>query len=304
MDEVTAQQQPADETGDGGTLEVLGAIPSLAKAFGRGVLSRKGGAAPLPRTTLRVPGVEVDRRRLSDYQRLCGWAVSDTLPHTYPHVLGFPMQAELMSRPAFPLALMGLVHVENTVTVHRRLTADDRLDLTVYAERLRPHAKGRVVDLVTEVDVDGIRVWEGRSTYLARGKGDPDAPRDSDVPQPPTGAPAAVWRLPGDLGRRYGAVSGDINPIHLHPLTARALGFPRAIAHGMWTYARVLAHLGARVDGPSTSHVGFRKPVLLPGTVELVLAPAPDGTVALLRAPGRRGAEHLLLSHERQPTEG
>ena len=39
---------------------------------------------------------------------------------------------------------------------------------------------------------------------------------------------AATWKLPGDLGRRYGSVSGDFNPIHLHPLSARLFGFTSA----------------------------------------------------------------------------
>ena len=54
-------------------------------------------------------------------------------------------------------------------------------------------------------------------------------------------------RVPGDIGRRYAAVSGDRNPIHLYPLTARAFGFPRAIAHGMWLKARTLAALEGRL---------------------------------------------------------
>jgi acyl dehydratase len=90
-------------------------------------------------------------------------------------------------------------------------------------------------------------------------------------------------------------VSGDVNPIHLHALTARALGFPRAIAHGMWTAARTLAALGASTAGPSTSHVWFAKPVLLPSTVELVVGEAGDGTVAGLRSATDRGATHLTL---------
>ncbi|MEU5715355.1 MaoC/PaaZ C-terminal domain-containing protein [Streptomyces sp. NPDC020403] len=78
----------------------------------------------------------------------------------------------------------------------------------------------------------------------------------------------AEWRVPGDLGRRYGAVSGDRNPIHLHPLTARLFGFPRHIAHGMWTVARCLAE--AEASGPGrirTVRADFRAPVLLPATV-------------------------------------
>ena len=75
----------------------------------------------------------------------------------------------------------------------------------------------------------------------------------------------AHWRVPGDLGRRYAAVSGDRNPIHLHALSAKAFGFPRAIAHGMWTKARCLAAL--RLPDALTAEVRFKQPILLPSTV-------------------------------------
>ena len=70
--------------------------------------------------------------------------------------------------------------------------------------------------------------------------------------------------MTADTGRRYAGVSGDVNPIHLHPLTARAFGFPRAIAHGMWTAARALAALEGRLPDALTCDVAFGKPVLLP----------------------------------------
>ena len=77
--------------------------------------------------------------------------------------------------------------------------------------------------------------------------------------------PHGVWRVPGDIGRRYGGVSGDLNPIHLHPLSARLFGFPRAIAHGMWTKARAVAAMEAKLPEAFAVDVGFRKPLLLPG---------------------------------------
>jgi len=74
--------------------------------------------------------------------------------------------------------------------------------------------------------------------------------------------------LAGDLGRRYASVSGDRNPIHMHALTAKPLGFPAAIAHGMWTKARCLAALGPRLPDSFTTEVAFRRPILLPGRVK------------------------------------
>lgn len=273
--------------------------PALARIYARAVVAGKKTGTSLPERQLRLEGHTVDRSDLLEYERLCGFNNSDVLPHTYPHVLGFPLQMQLMSAKDFPLPLMGLVHVENAITVHRELTFAEPLDLTVRAERLRAHPKGRQVDLVTEVDVDGQRVWEGRSTYLARGKGDPDAERGTTPPAMPTGPAAARWRLPGDLGRTYGSVSGDVNPIHMSAVTAKAMGFPKAIAHGMWTYARVLAAVGPSTSGPSTSQVWFKKPVLLPGSVDFVIDTSGEQLVAGLRRSGRPETEHLLLTVSR-----
>jgi acyl dehydratase len=211
----------------------------------------------------------------------------------------------LMARRDFPLALPGLVHTENRITVHRELHSGERLDVGVHAERLREHPKGLLVDLVTEVTVEGERVWDGRSTYLRRTvphAGDlPPAPSPRAAEPPPgpalpVGDPAAVWRLGEGLGRAYARVSGDVNPIHLHALTARPLGFRRAIAHGMWTTARTLAVLGPRTGARSASHAWFRRPVLLPSTVELVLDTAGPQTVAGLRSARDPAVEHLALT--------
>ena len=113
----------------------------------------------------------------------------------------------------------------------------------------------------------GEPVWEETSTFLRRGAGldrrGRGRPGGLDLPDAPRGT--VEWRLPGDLGRRYAAVSGDHNPIHLYGLTAKAFGFPRQIAHGMWSKARVLAAVENRLPDAVRVEVAFKKPVLLPG---------------------------------------
>ena len=53
----------------------------------------------------------------------------------------------------------------------------------------------------------------------------------------------------------------------MHSLTAKPLGFPSAIAHGMWTKARCLAALESRLPDAFSVDVRFRRPILLPGRV-------------------------------------
>jgi MaoC like domain len=225
-----------------------------------GPLRRRPGE--LPERELRRDGVTIDRDALAAYDRVCGFRLDDTLPVTYPHVLAFPLAMELMAAGDFPFGVLGLVHVANAIEQLRPLDASEPLDLRVWAENLAQHARGRTVDLVAEASVDGELAWRDRSTYLHRESGGGKGPRDT---QPPPST--AEWTVPGDIGRRYAAVSGDRNPIHLHAVPAKLLGQKGAIAHGMWTKARCLAALQAHLPAAFTVEVAFKLPVLLPARV-------------------------------------
>jgi acyl dehydratase len=244
--------------------------------------ARRGRRHPggdLPAEVLDRAGVQVDVGHLAAYARVCGYRLDDPLPATYPHLLGFPLQLRLLTGPGFPLAAMGLVHVRNVVSQTRALRVGEELGVRVHAERLRPHPKGAQVDLVTEVGAGGEQVWSGRSTYLARGAEAAGSPGDDGRPEVPDlpGAAYARWRVPADAGRRYAAVSGDVNPIHLNAIAARAFGFPRAIAHGMWAAARALAALEGRHGDAVSYDVAFGRPLLLPSSAELRTRRVPDG---------------------------
>jgi acyl dehydratase len=268
-------------SGPAPTPVVLGRPPALAPLLLRGALRsplrRPHPDAPCPRTRLVLPSVRADTARLAAYRSICGFPEDGTLPVTYPHVLGFPLAMRLMSGRDFPLPLLGLVHTSIGITRHAALPATDAYELAVHVAGLAPHRRGTEATVVTELRADGTVVWESASTYLARHR----TPDGAAPAAGGSGAHSAArtplpevdrWTLPGDLGRRYGAASGDRNPIHLHPLTARLFGFPRAIAHGMWTAARCLAAQGT--PEAADVRVEFKAPVLLPGTV----VHAADGT--------------------------
>lgn len=275
------------------------------------VTSRFGGTAlPADGGRLTLDDVTIDGGRLADYQKACGFRVSDVVPSTFVHVLAFPLATEIMAARHFPLPLVGLVHVENRIAQLRPVRRDETLTLDVHAADLRPHRAGRQVDLVTEVRAGDEVVMRESSTYLRREK--TSAPsRDSctastatpsaAVSGTPAGAAAEIqWRLPADTGRRYAGVSGDVNPIHLSNLSAKALGFPRAIAHGMFVAARTISALEYRLPGSYVHEVAFKKPVLLPATVRFSATPTGDGW-DLGVADVRSGTPHLTGSLRAHP---
>lgn len=253
--------------------------PKTSALYSRAILGaitgKKGNS--LPDLELVMRGVKIDRQHVISYNRVCGFTQKETLPATYPFVLAFPLHMEVITDASFPFAAMGLVHIQNSITQHRPITASEVFDISVKPANLRPHDKGLQFDIVTVLTVAGEVVWESASTMLRRGAG----AVESKAAKSSAAAPAGVgqWDIPADTGRRYGAVSGDRNPIHLYAFTAKLFGFPRAIAHGMWTKARCLAALESKLPNKFTVDVQFKLPVLLPAKVSFGSADAPNGLV-------------------------
>jgi acyl dehydratase len=267
-----------------------------------------GGGGEIPELDLRLEGVSAEAEAVSAYAKVCGFALRDSLPVTYPHVLAFPLHMAVMADGGFPFGAVGLVHVENRIEQRRRIGVDEELTIRVRPTPLQPHPKGRTFSLLTEVTAGGEVAWESTSTMLRRGRPEAEvavSPAEREEPRPrdggsaggfaplPVDAPAsAEWKLGGDLGRRYASVSGDRNPIHMHSLTAKPLGFAGAIAHGMWTKARCLAALDSRLPDAFAVDVRFRKPILLPARVGFASATEGEEIVFAVRD-ARKQTPHL-----------
>ncbi|WP_265445753.1 MaoC/PaaZ C-terminal domain-containing protein [Flexivirga meconopsidis] len=272
----------------------LKSAPSLGKLYAKAVASSRGrrGKGGLPDVKVVRKGVKVDPSALADYDHVCGYTLREELPATYLHNLVFPLQVTLFTQGKYPYPLVGSVHLDNTLTVHRPVTLDETLDLSTWATNARPHKSGVQVDVVSQAHVGDELVWEGLATYLYRGQRiDGDVPPRPEEDEAPDG-PGMIWRLPGDLGRQFSTVSGDVNPIHMHPLSAKAMGFPSAIVHGMWSQAAMLAAIENRLPDSYVATMSFRKPVVIPGTTRLV---AHQG--------GQDGSWELALRNHRKGTE-
>lgn len=272
----------------------LDSLPTLPSLFMQAALRRKVSGTQLPELGLRC-WASVDAEKLVSYRQVCGFADSSLLPATYPHVLAFQLQMQLMTAKDFPFPLLGLIHLGNRLTVHRPLGGVGKVYISVSARNLQPHAKGATFSLITQVEDSLGLLWEEDSTMLCRGvKLEGEVAGDFE-PAPLPVTEVARWKAPADIGRRYAKVSGDYNPIHLSAPSARLFGFPKAIAHGMWLKARVLAELAEYLPASNVDiAVQFQKPVRLPGDV--VLSASAAGSHGQFRLDGGQGITHLLGS--------
>lgn len=260
----------------------LKALPPALPSFVSAALTarrRPPREIQLPPGQVRVAALRVDSARLRAYNALLGFEQGETLPLTYPHVLGSALHMHLMSRPGFPLPMLGLVHVRNEIVQARAIGVGEVLDLQVRLSESRAVAQGLEFDLVTEFAVGGVpEVWRGVSTYLHRRPGKPTTRRAPTANERVPLSQYLELDAPADIGRRYAKVSRDYNPIHLYALTAKLFGFPRAIATGMWTAARVLALLEQKTGcRPSQYRFQFKQPLFLPGRAALRFDGAGDG---------------------------
>ena len=264
---------------------------SRASLYLRAIGKRKITGTTLPTRGLRSM-LRVDRDNLAAYRKLCHFTDDGRLPGTYPHVMAFNLQLQLLTAHDFPFPLLGLVHLDNDIRVHRPLGGIDSLRFTVRADNLRPHAKGGTFELITEAQ-DGLGLlWSETSRMLVRGLRLDGTASEAPEEEQAELAELTRWYADTDIGRRYAKVCGDYNPIHLSGASARLFGFPSAIAHGMWTQAMALAALRSHL--PTSGYAfesGFRKPVRLPS--EVILKASTTGTEGRLQLEGHEGLVHM-----------
>ncbi|HVT34367.1 MAG TPA: MaoC/PaaZ C-terminal domain-containing protein, partial [Nevskiaceae bacterium] len=226
--------------------EVLSAMPSALALYAKAAATARRkpkGKPQIPALDARMDNVRADAAKLAAYNKVCGFEPGEQLPITYPQVMIAALHMHLMSNAAFPLPMLGLVHVRNHIEQTRALRADESFTVNVRTGESRDVRQGLEFDIHTEFSAGEETPWRSVMTILYRMKGPKGQAKAPPVPAPAL-AEYRNFDAPADIGRRYAKVSGDHNPIHTSAVGAKLFGFPRAIAHGMWTLARVTALVG------------------------------------------------------------
>lgn len=251
--------------------------PASAAAFVGALVDRRPGRLPAGVTSPRIEG-RIENLRWSEaflkrYRGVCGFVGGSGLPLPFPHVVGAGLHLRMLLHKSFPVRLPGLVHVWHRIRHQGPIEAGGRLSMYSWIDGHEDTATGAEFCLQTQLLCDDQVVWEEQTGFVARAAQRRAAGGRSRAAEgEPEVEMAQVARIeaPANVGRRYARASGDYNPIHLSAASARPFGFPKAIAHGMWTLARCVAELGAnRADTGAELMVRFRRPVFLPASLVL-----------------------------------
>lgn len=246
---------------------------------------RPGVVRALKPVTYVRPAVTLDAAQVAAYAKVCGFKPEAGVPVLYPQMLTFPLAMEFFASEHCPWPAMGTVHLANRIEQHGALHAGDAVRVELATGDLFAHEKGQVFTLNLRILRGGDLVWSATQSLLRVGVAQKSgaAYASQIVAEAPLSCQAEFF-APADMGRRYGAVSGDRNPIHLAAMTAKLFGFKRAIAHGMWTQARALSCLLPPQPLEQASlDVEFKTPLYLPGRATLWSARAQAGALFEVR---------------------
>lgn len=203
---------------------------------------------------------------LLQYQRLLGYP-AERLPLCWFYPLLQKAQlASMLQLPGLPI--VGLVHLSNQL---QRPTSDLQQDWSV--ARLQQGAAWRLNTQLSLSQPDhwllsaqqqlylDDQLWlTAASCYLVRKS--PNTRPKPEQPAPDSGRLLQQWPLDAALARRYAALSGDWNPIHLWRWSARLFGQRQPILHGMASAALLEARLPQPVTGLQLAFVKTIRPGL------------------------------------------
>jgi hypothetical protein len=161
----------------------------------------RGDARKITGTTARqrlALLVDVDRRSggLSQGLRAC----RQLLPPTYPHILAFALQMQLLTQ-GFSVPAAGVDSSEQPHPRMRPMGGISRAQVSVRVHNLQPHPKGNL-RCVTTLD-DQLGLWEAESQMLCRGVKLDGEPVEQQWEPAQALTQVAQWKAPADIGRQY-----------------------------------------------------------------------------------------------------
>lgn len=249
--------------------------PSIISTAFFALLGRSGkfdAGKPFPQITAKQNGVTIDRKQLTEFNRICRISESDKLPVIYPFTLIYPLAQRILAHRDAPLSLFQVLNSRMQISQFREIGVDEKLDIFCAITGHRLREKGLEMDITSVVQDAGVPVWENTQTFYYRGKfGLPDEGYTPPQFKPiPDASDAARWFLPDGIGNSFSKLSGDGNPIHYWKWYARLFGFKRDFAQPLLILGNTLGYLLKAVDKNTiTLDIALKAPIYYENNVIL-----------------------------------
>ncbi len=269
---------------------IKGAVCALSKS--QGIV--KGNPTDL---VVEMANVKPNPKKVDLYKKVCGYSEEYFgLPLTFPETLFIYPLSVLATSKFFPLSPLGLIHIGQSISQYKPLTEEMSLNVSCRTSEIWQVDRGILLKISLQAMVNGECVWEGVTELISRAKYTIKKRkcREKNSIDKET-QPVAFFRVLDNTGRQYAKASGDYNPHHLYPATAKFLGYRRAIAHGMWSLARCIAEIEKNkpMEFPCSIHTFFKLPIFMPADVALYYEIETDHTAHFSLRDVKQGLPHV-----------
>lgn len=244
----------------------------------------------IPSIVAEQQDVKLDQDRITSYRNIFQFEKTDNqVPAIYPHILAFPLHLELMLHPRFPRTPIGMVHLHNTIEQYRQITSSETLTIRVQLGQQITTHRGVEFDIDTKIYGYGDLIWKSTSTNLIRSRSsENNKPKQKssylslNENTSSNNITTEMIDMPINWGIQYGLISGDLNPIHLYPWSAKIFGFQKNIAHGMASAAAIFSILNKKMQLEKFKFkTSFKRPIFLPNKAELCFTENTDSKETL-----------------------
>jgi hypothetical protein len=191
------------------------------------------------------------------YKKLVEWNQPGISP-IFPYAILTHLQIELATHPYFPSKPTGILHKREII----KQFGDLKLGKWHFKTRLKhfvPDKKGYEASIVTELFIEQKLVWTSETLGLIKTSSNQSEENSSTKREDfnVEGYEKGITiQLQPSKARQYAWLSGNIDPIHFSGFSAKLMGHPASIMHGMWNAARIVSALA--VENFENTEFNFR----------------------------------------------
>lgn len=207
-----------------------------------------------------------------NYKQLVRWKKKVISP-IFPYSLLTHLHIQLATHDSFPGSPLGILHKRETIQQLGNLKLG-KWDFETHLDYFKAEKNGYELSIITNLFIDGILVWQSETIGFIK-------QTDNIAPTPGKNKKAKIDLSEYTLvkrisarplkANRYAWISGNIDPIHFWPLTAKLMGHPTSIMHGMWSVGRIAAVLPIKDFKGAIIHIKFISGFYLPGKADILI---------------------------------
>ena len=252
-------------------LQPLFSTPKLIMAIAR---KKKYQLEQFEPFSIQLENLYANEKQMSRFTKMFG--EPDDIP-TFAFITAFRASLQCLAQAKTPSSIMGLIHLSSEFQPYNKINWLTPLNIKVTLSKCEQMDKGLLYTVVTDFYQKGKLVLTNSNCMLDKSRKyradeSPNSDKShTDLPQNlPELTNIANWHIEQKTAWSYALASGDVNPIHLHPILAKQFGLANVLIHGMYNVSKTLEQLKSHnIEFEQGFKVEFNRPCFIPNNVKL-----------------------------------